>query len=399
MAGFTVHADQDAGPGMHAVVIGVGRYPRLGGGENPVPDPDGMMQLSSPPVSARALATWLLAEYRDETKPLRSVALLLSEQEPAPFVDPRTGTAHPVAEADIANIVAAVREWKARGDSDPGNRLVFYFCGHGVSQGDDMALLASDVFADEDNPLNGALDFKNLMNGLKRCRASQQVFFVDACRASSDVLIERSGTFAGQVPLGPGMRPLDLPRRLHVPYYATLAGDRSHGRPGQVSLFTEALLRSLRGAGSDDPEGDWRVTTTRLQEAIDHFMRQPQFAGAIAGVQVPTVGELPVFDLHHLTGPPVVPVYVGLDEPTDNALAEFVCRQGGAERLRRRPVDAGTAPAGEPLFGAGGAGGEWSIELAFGEYEFEALLGELDVRRKLVAVRPAYRRIRLAAAV
>ena len=48
------------------------------------------------------------------------------------------------------------------------------------------------------------------------------------------------------------MRPRDLPRRLHVPFYATLAGDRSHARPGQASLFTAALLKSLRGAGSVD---------------------------------------------------------------------------------------------------------------------------------------------------
>lgn len=390
---FTIRSEQGAGPGTHALVIGVGRYPRLGGGDNAVANPDGMMQLSSPPVSARALASWLLGEYRDVQKPLRSLSLLLSESSPAPFVDPRTGTAHTVEVADIGNIVAAVKEWKLRGDSDPGNRLIFYFCGHGISQGDDMALLAADVFADEDNPLNGALDFKNLMNGLKRCKASQQVFFVDACRASSDVLIELSGSFAGQVPLGPGMRPLDLPRRLHVPFYATLAGDRSHARPGQVSLFTDALLKSLRGAGSDDPEGDWRVTTTRLQEAIDHFMRQPQFAGAVAGVQVPTVGELPVFDLHQLPGTPVVPVYVGCNEPRENALARFVCRQGGLEQLRRLPDETGAADDADDT------AGEWSIELAFGEYEFEAQLSELDVRRKLVSVRPAYRRVRLAAAV
>jgi hypothetical protein len=172
-----------------------------------------------------------------------------------------------------------------------------------------------------------------------------------------------------------------------VPYYATLAGDRSHGRPGQVSLFTDALLKSLRGAGSDDPEGDWRVTTTRLQEAIDHFMRQPQFAGAIAGVQVPTVGEMPVFELHQLPGAPVVPVYVGCNEPHYNAVAEFVCRQGGLEHLRRAPADV----EGDD------ANGEWTIELAFGEYEFQALVSEQDVRTKSISVRPAYRRVRLAA--
>ncbi|MFF3612085.1 caspase domain-containing protein [Streptomyces sp. NPDC002580] len=387
MAGSVIHLEQDAGlPRTHALVIGVGRYPHLAGGEAPVADPDGMGQLSSPPLSARALATWLLADYNDPTRPLGSVALLLSEERPAPFTDPRTHTAHDIDAATIENILAAVTAWYDRGDSHVDNRLVFYFCGHGVSQGDDMALLAADIFADQHNPLNGALDFAALMNGLKRCKAGQQVFFVDACRSNSDVLIESSGTrFAGRSPLGAGSRPLDLPRRFHIPYYATLAGDRSHARPGQVSLFTEALLRSLNGAASDDPEGDWRVNTSHLLEAIDHFMHQPEFAGAVAGVQVPSVGELPVFVLHELPGPPVVPVYVGCERAQENAEAEFVCREGGLERFRR---PAGAADEEDPE-------SEWAIELRFGEYDFEARLGDEDVRTKSVTVRPVFRRVQL----
>jgi len=387
MAGSVVHLEEDTGlPRTHALVIGVGKYPHLAGGEAPVADSDGMRQLSSPPVSARALATWLLAEYNDPQRPLGSVALLLSEEQPAPFTDPRTQTAHDVDVATIDNILAAITEWYDRGDSNVDNRLVFYFCGHGVSQGDDMALLAADIFADEHNPLNGALDFGGLMNGLKRCKASQQVFFVDACRSNSDVLIESSGTrFAGRTPLGAGARPLDLPRRFHIPYFATLAGDRSHARPGQVSVFTEALLKSLAGAASDDPEGDWRVNTSHLLEAIDHFMHQPQFAGAVAGVQVPSVGELPVFVLHELADPPVVPVYVGCQHAEDNAEAEFVCREGGQERLRRAPGDVDEE---DPQ-------SEWAIELRFGNYDFEARLGDHDVLTKSVTVRPVFRRVQL----
>ncbi|MET7851997.1 caspase family protein [Streptomyces avermitilis] len=387
MAGSVIHLDENAGPpSTHGLVVGVGKYPHLDGGEAPVADADGMRQLSSPPLSARAFASWLLAEYRDPRRPLGSVSLLLSEEQPAPFVNPRTRTAHEVEVATIDNILAAVTQWYDRGDSHVDNRLVFYFCGHGISQGDDMALLAADIFADPHNPLNGALDFAGLMNGLKRCKASQQVFFLDACRSNSDVLIEASGTrFAGRTPLGAGARPLDLPRRFHIPYYATLSGDQSHARPGQVSLFTEALLKSLAGAASDDPEGDWRVNTAHLLEAIDHFMHQPCFAGLVAGVQVPSVGELPVFVLHQLAGPPVVPVYVGCDPAQDNAEAEFVCLEGGRERLRRTPNDVDdTDPESE-----------WAIELSFGDYDFQARLGERDVRTKTITVRPVFRRVHL----
>ena len=387
MAGSTIHLDEQAGSACtHALIVGVGKYPHLAGGETPVADPDGMRQLSSPPLSARAFATWLLTEYHDPQRPLGSLELLLSEEQPAPFVNPRTQGAHDVEIATIDNILAAVTQWYDRGDSDVDNRLVFYFCGHGISQGEDMALLAADIFEDVHNPLNGALDFAGLMNGLKRCKATQQVFFVDACRSNSDVLIERSGTrFAGRSPLGAGARPLDLPRRFNIPYYATLAGDQSHARPGQVSLFTEALLKSLAGAASDDPEGDWRVNTSHLLEAIDHFMHEPRFAGAVAGVQVPSVGELPIFVLHRLPGPPVVPVYVGCEPAHDNADAEFVCREDGLERLRRQVGDVDDADPES----------EWAIELRFGNYDFEARLGDQDVRTKTVTVRPVFRRIQL----
>lgn len=64
-----------------------------------------------------------------------------------------------------------------RADRDPGNRLIFYFCGHGISEGQDYALLlTSDFCADDNNPLQGAIDFRRLTGGLKKCAASEQVF-------------------------------------------------------------------------------------------------------------------------------------------------------------------------------------------------------------------------------
>ena len=126
--------------------MGIGQYPHLIGGEAPAQKTDGLRQLSSPPISARAVASWLRGDYHCPGKDLASLSLLTSEPGSAPFIDPMTGQAHEVPTADIAAIVAAVKEWKRRGDSSVDNRLVFYFCGHGISEGDDMALLAPGVF-------------------------------------------------------------------------------------------------------------------------------------------------------------------------------------------------------------------------------------------------------------
>ncbi|MFG2332677.1 caspase family protein [Streptomyces sp. NPDC048604] len=399
---FTVHLDEDAGPSStHALVIGVGAYAHLGGGVAPTDHPGatGMRQLSSPPLSARAFARWMIERYHDASRPLGSLALLLSETEPAPFAHPGTGAQHDVEAATIDNIVAAVTEWKERGDHDEA-RLVFYFCGHGVSLGFDTSLLAADMFADRNSPLNGALHFEALARGLNSCRAGQQVFFVDACRAGSDALVRQVGQDTlGRVPLAGNLRPDGFVAREHAVYFATLHGEEAFARAGGVSLFTDAMLHSFDGAGSENTEGRvWRVTTGTLMHAISRFMREPPFAGVLAGGAVPVSPESFDFDFHELRGDPVVPVYIGCRPREDNALAEFVCRpsrpaengpvpDGHAEQ-RRAPLAAG--PGDEPDLG------EWALFLPFGRYEVEAVLGPADVRRQELDARPPLFRVGLA---
>lgn len=388
MPRFVVHERAVEGPATHVLVIGVGKYPHLLRGEAPCQNPDGMGQLSSPPISAREIAKWFITEYGDQGRPLGSLALLTSEREERPFVNPASGASFALDEANAANAEEAIRQWKARSDTHAANRLFFYFCGHGVSQGNDLALLMADFGADEENPLQGAIDFRRLMGGLKRCRATEQVFFLDACRSNSDVLIGNSDGYAGRVPLLPGRRAGDLPRQLAVPYYATLAGERAYARPNTVSLFTEALLKSLRGAAGDNSADEqvWCVPTSRLQEAVDHFMKQPVFAGEMAGVQVPVTGELPVFNIHYLTGTPQVPVYVTCEPPADNQVAEFVCLQEGTEKARRtlNQID-----PEKPLL-------EWFLHLPYGEYEFRAeIAARAEARSTRATVRPVFRRVPL----
>ncbi|MEV0937769.1 caspase family protein [Streptomyces phaeochromogenes] len=390
MAGFIVHVDANAKPSStHALVIGVGAYAHLHGGPSPTSHPGavGMRQLSSPPLSARTFATWMIEEYHDEARPLGSLALLLSEAAPAPFVNPRTQEQHAVSGATIDNIVAAVREWKDRGNHDQA-RLVFYFCGHGVSLGFDTSLLAADMFADQDSPLNGALHFEALARGLSTCRAAQQVFFVDACRAGSDTLVRLVGTDTlGQVPVAGNERPDGFMKREHAVYFATLHGEESFARAGSVSLFTDALLRSFDGAGSENTEGRvWRVTTGTLMHAISRFMKEPPFAGVLAGSAVPVSPESFDFDFHELRKDPVVPVYIGCRPKEDNALAEFVCRRRGHPVRRRMPP----SPGDEPDLR------EWALFLPLGRYKVEAVLGAADVRKDELDARPPLFRIGLA---
>ena len=160
--------------------------------------------------------------------------------------------------------------------------------------------------------------------------------------------------------------------------FATLPGARSHGRPGRVSLYTDAVLRALRGAAGDDSDDEWWVSTSRLHEAVSRFLKEPLFAGEIVGVQIPAVNELALFPLHRLRALPVVPVYVTCMPEEGNETAEFVCRQGAEERARR-PV---TAVAVDT------PADRWAVDLPFGHYEFEAKVAPDDVRTRAREARP-----------
>jgi hypothetical protein len=390
MSAFTVHLDENAKPAAtHALVIGVGAYRHVHGGPDPTGHPGavGMRQLSSPPVSARSFATWMIDQYQDRDRPLGSLALLLSEADPAPYRNPRTRREHVVETATIDNIVAAVLEWKERGDHDQ-DRLVFYFCGHGLSLGFDTSLLAADMFGDRHSPMNGALNFEALLRGLTSCRAGQQVFFVDACRAGSDALGRTvGGANRGRVPVDGNLRPDGFVPRRHAVIFATLHGEETFGRADAESLFTSALLRSFDGAASENTEGRvWRVTTITLMHAIGNFMRAPAFAGTLTNASVPVVPESFDFPFHELRGDPVVPVYIGCDPSEDNTRAEFICRRDGHED-RRRPAP---APGDEP------DDLDWPVFLPLGPYEVEAVLGPDDIRRGELDARPPQFSLRLA---
>jgi len=278
VARFVVHENAVAGPSTHAVVIAVGCYPHLLGGVPPVcDDNEGLGQLTSPPVSGRAFADWLIQHFNNPGKPLATVALLISEElnairgETSRYLHPSTGASIELERASIENIATAVAEWKIRGDANDQNMTLFYFCGHGIAQGSDAALLAEDYGANNQNALDGAIDFRRLHLGMNGCSASQQCYFVDACRATSDMLLENRDYLG---------RPLvqirkdarrNKPLRQAPVFYASLAGALAYARPKRPSVFTEALLKSFNGAGSDDEDGDWRVSTSRLLDALDNW--------------------------------------------------------------------------------------------------------------------------------
>ena len=141
--------------------------------------------------------------------------------------------------------------------------LVFFFSGHGVSKGYATSLLMEDFGKIQNNPLEHAISFRELYEGMDTCQSRWQCYFIDACRKASPSLITRYNNFTGH-PIIPGSAFLaEIAPRTAPIFYATIPGISAYGRTGLPSVFTDALIQALKGAGSNDldEEGKWKVDT------------------------------------------------------------------------------------------------------------------------------------------
>lgn len=230
--------------------------------------PEGMEQLSSPTASARAFADWTLSsDFDNPEKPLGSVSLLLSEHEERTFTLPSGETVN-VPTADAEHVDDALSDWFERANSHPDNLAVFFFSGHGLTSGADMALILSDYGCKQINPLKGAIDLKGVQLAMDTCKASNVVWFIDACRKHSKFLDGK-----GNIGVSPIMPDADRRIELSKPaesyvLYSALIDSAAYGREGQPSEFTNVLIKGLKQFGAVDNEGDWWVTTSGLAEIL-----------------------------------------------------------------------------------------------------------------------------------
>jgi hypothetical protein len=344
-----VHSAIIAGPATHVIAIGVGAYAHLANGSGvESPHGEGMGQLTSAPLSVKAFADWVIGNF-DDSRPLASVRLLASGLPNDEYTNPRMGAKHAVRRATLDNVKQAVREWKAAGNTLEDNLLIFYFVGHGIASGALQSLLLEDFGATDDAPLESAIDFRGLYNGMQRCAARNQLYFIDACRAIPAKLLE--GGQAGDAIIQSGIAGFASKNPRIAPiFFATLLGQDAYGRPGETSVFTDALLRSFDGAGADDSEGPWRLRTTMLLAALDFFMRRAVEQYEV--LQIPTSQDTTSLFFHTLPGPARVPVLLRCSPEAAHAHAVFnIVPQGGAPEVRQ--------------------GGPLDIKLPSGNYRFD----------------------------
>src|SRR6266498_1556452 len=193
---FFDDAHPSANPGTHVLIIGVGKYAH-GKGAGASPIAADLPQLTSPPLSARAIADWFIASFKNLRKPLVSVSLVISEEQSKPYQPPRPPGAPPLIApaATLDNVKNAALGWANRLSAHRDNMAVFYFCGHGASLGQKAALLLED-FGEPGTDFEGAVDVDVLRGTMKTSPAIQQVYLVDCCRTAPTTSTRTSPTSA-----------------------------------------------------------------------------------------------------------------------------------------------------------------------------------------------------------
>lgn len=345
-------------PLTHALLIGVGQYPYLRGGARFANRPEmpnlGLKQLTSPPISAKEFAHWLILHLANDAAPPGSVELLLSPEEMA--WSPPNGKPVAVEDATFDNIQGAFDRWYERCNAHPGNIGWFYFCGHGLER-EDMYLLASDFGANPGRLWANAINLNTTAKAVKLDGRSQAAcFFIDACRqAPFDLYRALTITASTLKDLllngGGGIADLQVLK-------AAVFGEQAHAPVGDVSFFTQALIRCLDGLGASSPfDGvKWRVTTDSLGEAMKMCMQRTRVRENERGFCASTPDSWRSTVIHELAGTPRVMTTIGYNPANALGFADLsLTPADGRPPIRRTPLP-------EP----------WDAEAEAGDYEVSA---------------------------
>lgn len=375
MTGSLIVDRHETGAQTHVLIIGVGDYPHFSDGDSfKGADDFGMRQLTSPVHSAKEIANWFAEHYQHPDAPLGTIRMLFSERGNTSFTPPGEASTN-CDRANFVNVREAVRAWKAAGDEDKDNVLLFYFSGHGVSDGADMVLILDDYGEDAQAPLDGALDFSQLHRALDHCQARTQCYFIDACRVAGENIIDGSNIGRGTVVrndpgASAGLNPTAAPI-----FYSTISGEAAYGQTGKMSVFSEAVVAGFNGAAADDTAGTWRVDTSQMLKLIRHYLARAEERGESLE-QINESEHMVAFDLNIPPDNFHVPVVIGCKNKIENPSAILSWQNSNNMSTR-------TPPESE----------HWDVLLNVADHEFKAEISTGTDRKDQRFVRPPFREV------
>jgi hypothetical protein len=315
-----VEVDGVSGPAVtHAFVLGVSHYPFVDGPQQtPLGEQLGLANLSSAARSASEVAAWLLGEYRCPEAPLKDVRLVLSPVEGEQLhPDIVTRTSGQTTSATRENVKDEFTAFKQACAENTANRAFVFLTGHGIQLSSRGAIVLLEDFAtaDEEDVLFGALDVMGAHASMRVTgQADQQVWFSDACRQRPEI-VKRFESLTGAWAPGnnPGGDVAATPILL-----SSSTRENAFADPAGLTLFTEALLWALRGAGAvgaDETCPAWHVSTNRLTAVLPPRVQAMARAGGVDQSIDPN-GKPVDIAVQQFVDPPQVDIEVALN-PAD----------------------------------------------------------------------------------
>ena len=296
-----------AGPGVHALVVGVSDYKNLRDFNDAPVEPQWFLtKLTSGASSAFAISQLLM---RDKCRlPLKTLRLLLSPHAEELARTPAIG-ASGASPATRQALEDEAKAWRKDAMNEKDSITVFYFAGHGLQRGpEDGVGLLEDFKPDDGPPLAKSFEVGDIKDGMAPSDthpniAMTQFYFMDACLTRP----ETQKKFVGvQVPEVFGAELNSIEYRSAPLMFSTVGGAIALGREGQPSYFAEALTLAFDRAAEDpidDGAGNtvWPVTSLTVKNYLDYY-----YAKFSLGTQVTLNGIVGTPVLRNLPDPPNV---------------------------------------------------------------------------------------------
>ncbi len=184
-----------------------------------------------------------------------------------------TDSPDPLQFPNKSNINELFKELKK--DVGPNDRVIVYFCGHGVELNTKQYLLLTDVTADLTDVEalgNGSLSVEEIHNKLNALNCKERLLWLDACRVVK-LSITGAGEFITKALPMTNVEitnaPLALKNDQVITYYGCLSTESVfYSAKGKGhSFFTSALLEGLQDGKAADTQG--KITMASLSKYVN----------------------------------------------------------------------------------------------------------------------------------
>jgi hypothetical protein len=288
-----------ARPATHVMIVGVGSF-----------SSDFIADVTSPTVSARAVADWFVQDmegFHNPATPLGSVTVLLSEagEGQAEYAG---GT---VPRALFANARSAMQAWVRRSNSHKENMMILYVASHGESHGRRTAFLLEDFGSNEEDVTSGMSEVEQLIGALENAVPTSQLLLFDCCRSPTAVELPWDAQFGTQLVSLSRKQDDHGEIRRQWALCSTALGEEALGRRGKTTLFAECVLAAMSGIASDPSGSNWPVRPGALLDRVAQLLRL--HARPEETIQTPAGRAAGTFDIH-FSGDQPARAYISLHD-------------------------------------------------------------------------------------